>query len=163
MPASLAPYSRIAFSGAGGLVDRGAAVVVPCGYEPAANALARLRTVLGSEGHSATEVHAPVRYGEEEAFVGSVAAQVGDSADAIVLLFSLAATPEDENHGVLATGVRDWIAANRPRAQLLVTVDEGPYRARMEDFAGRLEERRRAWRDFIAARGLEPRFVDLSQ
>ena len=52
------------------------------------------------------------------------------------------------------------MARHRPRAQLAVMVDEGPYAARVP--AERMEERRRAWQAFVAARGIEPRFVNLA-
>jgi hypothetical protein len=162
VPASLAPYARIAFSGVGGLVDRGIVMVVPFAYEPAANSLARLRTLLGAEmgEHLALDLRAPVRYGDEEAFVRNVGDQGGQLADVVVLLASLAATPEEENHGLVIEGLRDWMARHRPQAQLVVMVDEAPYAARAP--ADRVEERRRAWQAFIAARGVEPRFVNLA-
>lgn len=161
-PASLASYARIAFSGVGGLVDRGIVMVVPLAYEPAPNSLARLRTLLGAEmgEHLAIDLRTPVRYGEEEAFVGNVGDQGAQLADVVVLLASLAATPEEENHGLVIEGVRDWLAKHRAQAQLVAMVDEGPYAARVP--AERVEERRAAWKAFVAARGVEARFVDLS-
>lgn len=160
-PASLASYARIAFSGVGGLVDRGIVMLVPLACEPSPNALAQLRTLLGAEmgEHLAIDLRAPVRYGEEEAFVGDVGAQGAQLADVVVLLASLAATPEDENHGLVIEAVRDWIAKHRPRAQLVVMVDEAPYAARVP--ADRVEERKRAWQAFLAARSVEARFVSL--
>ena len=160
-PASLASYARIAFSGVGGLVDRGIVMLVPLAYEPSPNALAQLRTLLGAEmgEHLAIDLRAPVRYGEEEAFVGDVGAQGAQLADVVVLLASLAATPEDENHGLVIEAVRDWIAKHRPRAQLVVMVDEAPYAARVP--ADRVEERQRAWQAFLSARGVEARFLSL--
>lgn len=162
VPASLASYARIAFSGVGGLVDRGIVMVVPLAYEPASNSLARLRALLGAEmgEHLAIDLRAPVRYGEEEAFVRNVADQGGQLADVVVLLASLAATPEEENHGLVIEGLRDWLAKHRPQAQLVVMVDEGPYAARVP--AARLQERRAAWQAFVAARGVEARFVNLA-
>jgi hypothetical protein len=161
VPASLAPYARIAFSGVGGLIDRGIVMVVPLAYEPAPNSLARLRTLLGTEmgEHLAIDLRGPVRYGEEESFLRDVGDQGGQLADVVVLLASLAATPEEENHGLVIEGLRDWLAKHRPKAQLVVMVDEGPYAARVP--ADRLEERRAAWQAFVSARGVEVRFVDL--
>jgi hypothetical protein len=162
VPASLAPYARIAFSGVGGLVDRGIVMVVPLAYEPAPNSLARLRTLLGAEmgEHLAIDLRAPVRYGEEEAFVANIGDQGGQLADVVALVASLAATPEEENHGLVIEGLRDWLARHRPQAQLSVMIDEAPYAARVP--ADRLEERRAAWKAFVAARGVEARFVDLA-
>jgi hypothetical protein len=161
VPVSLAPYARIAFSGVGGLVERGIVMVVPLAYEPGTNRLARLRALVGAEmgEHLGFDLRAPVRYGEEEAFVGDVGARGGDLADVIVLLASLAATPEDENHGRVVEGLRDWVASHRPQAHVVVMVDEAPYAARAP--AERIDERRRAWQAFVAARGVEARFVNL--
>ena len=83
----------------------------------------------------------------------------------LVLLFNLAATPEDENHGAVISGVRDWLAVNRRQAQLLVLIDESPYVARMAAQGGaneRIAERRRAWKDFVGARGLNGCVADLA-
>ena len=137
-------------------------MVVPLAYEPAANSLARLRTLLGAEmGEQLTiDLRPPVRYGDEEAFVRNVGDQGGQLADVIVLFASLAATPEEENHGLVIEGVRDWLAKHRPRAQLVVMIDEGPYAVRVP--ADRLEERRSVWQAFVAARGVEPRFANFA-
>lgn len=160
-PASLEAYARRAFSGVGGLREPGTVRVVPCAYELGTNALARLRTILGEEmGEGSTiELAAPARYGEEDAFLAALDAH--GATGGMVLLFNLATTPEDENHGMVMAGVRDHMARHAG-APLIVMVDEGPYRARMAGMPQRIDERRRAWKDFIAARGLEPRFVDLA-
>jgi hypothetical protein len=81
------------------------------------------------------------------------------------LLFNLAATPEDENHDAVIAGVRDWLERGRRHAQLLVLVDEGPYRTRMAQGGGadRIAERRDLWRAFVSARGLGACFVDLGR
>jgi len=78
----------------------------------------------------------------------------------VVLPFSLASTPEAENHGVVLTGVRDRIAA-RPGARLVVLVDEAAYAERMAATPERVTERREAWRQFIRAHALEPTFASL--
>lgn len=167
-PDSLDAHFRAAFAPVGVAIDRGIAMLVAYAYEPAPGSMARLREWLpGALGEElALDVHEPVRYGEEEAFVRGLAEHGGEIADRILLLVSAAATPEDENHGVVIEGVRDWIAEWRPRARLVVLVDEGPYAARMDTPGGsveRMEQRRRAWGEFVAARGLEARFVDFSR
>lgn len=167
-PASLDAYARVAFSGVGGLVDRGIVMVVPYAFEPQAQAQARLRTLIAAEmgEHLAVDARAPVAFGDEEAFVRGLADGAAALADVVVLLMNLSATPEDENHGAVIEGVRDWMARERPRSQLVVMVDEAAYATRMGAAGGapaRLDERRRAWQSFIAARGLEARIVDLSR
>jgi hypothetical protein len=168
LPAALVPYFRSAFSGVEGVVGRGIVAVVPFAYEPAPEALARLRTLLPAAlGESlAVDLRPPVRYGDEDAFLANLADRGGGIADTLVLLLNLSATPEDENHGNVIAGARDWLARARPHAQLLVALDEGPYRTRMaaQGAAGdRIEQRREAWRAFVADRGITACFLDLSE
>jgi hypothetical protein len=140
--------------------------VVPYAYAPSAAAAATLTRLLPAAlgEHLAVDLRAPVRYGEEDEFVAHLAERGGAIADVVTLLFTLAATPEDQNHGVIITGVRDWLARSRRPVDLLVLVDEGPYAERMGGPAGpaeRLAARRRAWEAFAAARGLTACVLDL--
>ena len=89
----------------------------------------------------------------------SFAARGGDRADLVVMPFSLATTPEAENHGAVIAGVRDRLATTRPGARLLVVLDEAPFVQRMPP--ERVAERREAWRKFVQAHGLEPAFASL--
>jgi hypothetical protein len=167
IPAALVPYFRTAFSGVDGVIGRGIVAVVPYAYEPGADALARVRTLLPAAlGESlAVDLRTPVRYGEEEAFIANLADRGGGIADTLVLLLNLAATPEDENHGMVIAGARDWLARARPHAQLLVLLDEGPYRTRMASQGGagdRVAQRRAAWQVFVADRGIDACFLDLT-
>ena len=114
-------------------------------------------------GESLTlDSRAAVRYGEEDEFVRELDA--AGRADVMVLLFNLAATPEEENHGEVIAGVRDWLAGRQPPPQLLVLVDEGPYAERLaaDGASGRVAERRDAWRQFVAAHGLAACTVNLA-
>jgi Protein of unknown function (DUF2868) len=167
LPPGLAPYFRSAFGSVHGTGGRGIVAVMPYAYEPSAAALAALRGLVPEalgEG-LAVDVHAGVRYGDEDSMLHNLGDRGGAIADIIVILFSLAATPEDENHGAVIEGVRDWIERARRPTQMLVLVDEGPYLARMERSAGvgRIGERRELWRAFVAARGLSACFADLGQ
>jgi glycosyltransferase involved in cell wall biosynthesis len=83
-------------------------------------------------------------------------------ADIVVMPFSLATTPEAENHGEVLAGVRDRLAASRAGARLLVVVDEAPYAERMAGAPDRIAERREAWRAFVRAHGLDAQFVSLA-
>jgi hypothetical protein len=161
LPAALAAYFRGAFGALGGSFGRGLATVVPYAYEPAAEARAGLRALLPRAlGENITlDARAAVRYGEEDGFVRELDAS--GKADVVVLLFNSAATPEEENHGAVIAGVRNWLAGRRPQPQLLVLVDEGPYVERMA--AGeRIAERRDAWQKFVAAHGLGACSVNLA-
>jgi len=164
LPASLTAYFRGAFGALGGSIGRGLASVVPYAYEPSADARAGLRALLPRAlGESLTlDSRAAVRYGEEDEFVRELDA--AGKADVMVLLFNLAATPEEENHGKVIAGVRDWVAARQARPQLLVLVDEGPYAERMaaDGASGRVAERRDAWQQFVAAHGLAACSVNLA-
>ena len=142
-------------------------VVVPFAYAPAAAAAAALARLLPAAlgEHLAVDLRAPVRYGEEDELLEHLAERGGALADVIALLFTLAATPEDQNHGTVIAGVRDWLAASHRQAELLVLVDEGPYAERMGGPAGpaqRLTARRSAWEAFVAARGLTACVLDLA-
>ena len=146
-PAVVAPaYFRRVFAQAVGGGGRGIVAVVPYAYAPsaaAAAALARLLpTALGE--HLAVDMRAPVGYGEEDDLIEHLAERGGALADVIALLFTLAATPEDQNHGTMITGVRDWLVRSHRQAELLVLVDEGPYAERMGGPGGPRASTRRA-------------------
>lgn len=163
-PASLLPYFRSVFSEDGG---RANVLVVPYAYEPLPHASERLRALLPEliGGELAIELEASTPYGDEDALLAQLEVRAGGGADVLVLLFSLAATPEDENHGALLAGARDLLARHRPRAELVAVVDESPYAARLAGAGGarqRLTERRGLWQAFARAHGVEARLVNLS-
>lgn len=161
-PASLAAYFRSVFGGFEG--ERGAIAVLPYAYEPFGGATAGLRRLLSSAFGDALVItlHAGARYGEEETSLRQLADRGDTTADVIVLLFSLAATPEDENHGLFITGIRDRLQREHAHTRLLALVDERPLAARMAGSADqRIVQRRDVWRNFIAAYGLSACFVDL--
>jgi hypothetical protein len=167
MPASLAPYFRSVFGAAAGPMGRGIVGVVPYAYEPPASASAALRRLLPAAlgDGMAVDVRAQVPYGGEDDLLAHLPERGGAITDVIVLLFSLAATPEDQSHGIVIAGVRDWLAASRRHAQLLVLVDERPYAERMgaqTGFAERLAARRALWESFVSARGVKACLLDLS-
>jgi hypothetical protein len=168
LPPALLPYFRSVFSAVEGAVSRGIIAVVPYAYEPPPSAAAALTRLLPAAlgENLAVDLRAPVRYGDEEAFVQGLPDRGGRIADAIALLFSLAATPEEENHGRALSGLRDWLSQSQRRAQLLVLIDERPYAERMASQAGftdRIAERRALWESFVTARGLRACFVALSE
>jgi hypothetical protein len=167
MPPSLAPYFRTVFGAAAGPIGRGIVAVVPYAYEPSTAAFSTLRRLLPAAlGDSmAVDVRAQVPYGGEDDLLEHLPERGGAIADVIVLLFSLAATPEDQSHGIVIAGVRDWLAGSRRHAQLLVLVDERPYSERMgaqAGFAERLATRRALWESFVSARGVKACALDLS-
>ena len=105
-------------------------------------------------GARITVVHAaPVAYGSEDTLRQTISSD--GSHDVTIALFSLAATPEDENHGAFIATL-----AAGPGA-LATMVDESAFRSRFADQPRRIDERRDAWRRMLAAHRLEPVFADL--
>lgn len=163
LPATLPPYFRAAFNQIEGAAARATAIILPFACELTPDALARLIAwVPGAVGGNVgVQARASVPYGEEERYLATLG-ESANAADVVVLPFSLAATPEDENHGTVLAGVRDWLATHRPNAQLLVVIDEASYSQRMAGSPERLAERREVWRRFIEARALKPAFLSLA-
>ncbi|MGE5094142.1 MAG: DUF2868 domain-containing protein [Betaproteobacteria bacterium] len=154
MPASLPAYFDTVFREAGVAVTGDEVRVVPYAYEPSGESVERLRAQLAR-----ADVRPMLAYGNEDAFAREL---LENAPSHVALLFTLAATPEDENHGRVIDAARQ--AADRARTRVEVLVDEGPYVSRMgPGMKERVDERRRAWQRFVAARGLEARFVDLSR
>jgi hypothetical protein len=166
-PASVLPYGRAVF-GRGSEPRRGGVLsVTPYAYEPSAAALAGLERLAGAEGEPGMrlDLRTALRYGEEDHASAVLDAGAHRVADVHALLFSLAATPEEENQGVVIAAARDSAARARPPARLRVLVDESPYLARLGGDAslqGRIEQRRDLWRGFVAAHGLQAEILDLA-
>lgn len=161
VPASLPAYFRSAFATVEGAVPRANAVIMPYAWEVPPASLARLIAwVPGAAGGPvAVEARDSVPYGEEERYLETFGARGADAADLVVLPFSLASTPEDENHGLVLAGARDRLADLRPGARLMVVIDEAPYAERMSGAPERIAERREHWKRFVEAHGLEPTFA----
>lgn len=139
---------------------------IPYGFEPppgADCALTRLlEAALGSSAR--LTLRAPVPYGGEDDFLRALAAESSAPARAVVLC-NLASTPEAENHGTFIAGVRDAVQRRRRDARALVVIDATAYARRMGEggLAGRVAERARAWREFVAGYGVDAVVVDLGR
>ena len=117
-----------------------------------------LRAAFGAD--TRIEFAPAVAYGDEERFSASAS---GAASDLEILLFSLAATPEVENHGRILQQARDRWSRSKVGSRWLVLVDEAPYLARFggdASLAARIEQRRSAWRDFVHAHGFEACTLD---
>ena len=160
LPEWLTPYFRATFAAVEGAVRPARAVVAPYAYELAPAALARLIAWVPSVagGGATIDARPGVAYGEEDRHLAELRADEG--ANIVILPFSLATTPEDENHGAVISAARDALAG-RAGSQLIVVLDEAPY-AQRAGSPERLEERRAAWRAFVEARGLRPHFTSLA-
>ena len=88
----------------------------------------------------------PAAYGSE-----APPLEAGDGVTNAVL-FGIAATPEQENHGA-------FLAALGRGKRLVALLDQSALAARTD--AGRLSERIELWREFCLLHGAEPRVVDL--
>jgi hypothetical protein len=186
LPPSLLGYARTLLMGVGdGAAARDVASVTPYAYQPGADSVSGLESLLtGALGANlAVELCEPVRYGEEE----EIGRRLTNGADCVpitplraarprgsasraadwnVLLMTLAATPEVENHGALIRGTRDWLTQNASAAPLLVVIDEAPYASRMQGDTGfeqRVQERRQLWREFVSGYGLRACVVNLAR
>jgi hypothetical protein len=134
---------------------RGAGVVVeviPYSFRPSPAASERASRLLldlyGSQARLRTAE--PPGYGAPPP--GAPEAVAG--ARRIVVVFSLAQSPELEVHGEFLEEIRRQLAARPTGGQLLVLLDDEAYRARLGDAAPRLAERRRAWERFAADAGV---------
>ena len=138
--------------------------VAPYGFRPSAEADEGLAALCARVlGPRTVLSWAPVvAFGDEDAGVPVDDAPV--APDARIALFSLAATPETENHGVFVDALAARGAGTVP---LVVLVDESAFRRRFDPTgptgAARLEERRAAWRRMLAQRNLAPVFADLER
>jgi hypothetical protein len=165
LPDELRRYAADVLRGGGVVRGTGVASVTPYACEPSAAALAGLaRWLHGACGTSQVERRTSLRYGEEDMAAAAFAIGAHRVADLHVVVMSLAATPEAENHGVVIAAARDAAHRARPPAGVRIVVDESPYAARLAGdatLASRLEERRRLWRNFVAGYGLDADLLPL--
>lgn len=165
VPPQLTGYARRAFGAVGRGLRSALVSVAPYAYEPPAGTLSALEALLVTRLGATVRlaVQPLLHYGEEAAAAHTFLAPGGATIDAQVLLFSLGATPENENHGLVVAAARDAVQHARPMPELLIVVDEAPYAARLgsdASLAARLEERRQLWRRFLAGYGLEATMLD---
>jgi hypothetical protein len=162
LPETALPYVRQLLAASDAALPAATIQVVPYAYQPASTSLRGaellLRAVFGADAQIEFAPH--VAYGDEASLPQQLAA-----VDLQVLLLSLAATPEAENHGSVLGGFRQHSARAGPVTRLLVLLDEAPFVQRMRGDGAlqrRVAERRQAWRDFVAAHGIKACQVDLA-
>jgi hypothetical protein len=165
LPASFMPYARALLRETGS-VSGLLASVVTYAYAPSREALGGLSALLSDAlgGEVKVDVRASVAYGEEDAFVERLRKEPLPAADCHLLLMSLAATPEAENHGAMVDAMQR--ALGRRKANFLLVVDESSYAARMNveaSLATRVAQRARTWREFATARNQTACIVDLTR
>ncbi len=132
--------------------------VVPYSYTIAPQSALLLQDAVGHAfGPRAQLSIAPsVSYGGEDALPAGILPS-GTPALALIL-FSLSATPEDENHGRFADALARTLPTGTPIAAL---VDEAAFQARFGKQPERLDERRKAWRRLFEGRRIEALFANL--
>jgi hypothetical protein len=167
LPDALRQTAASTFRGSAMTRGGGIASVTPYAYEPPDAVIDGLQRWLGSvlPGEVTLERRPSLRYGEEDMAAAGFASGAHRAADLHIVLMSLAATPEAENHGIVIAAARDVAHRARPPAAVRVVVDESPYAQRFAadgSLAPRLEERRRLWRAFVADYGLEADFIALA-
>lgn len=155
-PLSLAdPYFRRLIRMVSG--DAAVVRVVPYGYHlPPQGALSLQAFVRRCFGARADMSIAPtIEFGGEDKLSDDL--MPSQPIALVAALFSLAATPEAENHGVFLDG----LVARSGAAPVAAILDEAGFRKRFASQPGRLDDRRSAWRDALTPFGLDPVFVDL--
>jgi hypothetical protein len=139
--------------------------VTPYAYRPGEETKRRLSMALRDALGDGTQVRfdEPIDYGEEDVWLGK---HVGDpEEDYHILLFTLSATPEEENHGALAKALADRLKAKRLGTILAAVIDETPFRAHFAGQSGldeRIASRLDAWRKALAGARVTPFGLDLS-
>lgn len=153
------PYLRRllrAAQGKGSLVR-----VLPYSYRPSAAARAGLAALLDAALGEGTRVEfeETVAYGGEDDYLAARQASGRPEPDHLLVLFSLASTPEPENQGAL---VRGLLAANW--TPLVALLDASAWRVRLAGQAGaeaRMAQRRDAWESLLRGAGARPVTLDL--
>jgi hypothetical protein len=167
LPDALLAYARATLGAAQAGRGSGEFTVVPYACEATAEARDGLRrwleSTFGKGAHM--DLRPMAKYGEESALRSMLEASLPANAEGLVLLLSLAATPESENHGLAIAAARDAARGSRPERELRIVVDESPYASRLAgdaSLAARLEERRKLWRGFVRGYGVDATLVDLA-
>lgn len=144
----------------------GAVRVTPYAYKPGEETRRRLASTLRSALGDSAEVRfdEAIDYGGEDGWLAAHPPAPDD--DYHVLLFTLAATPEAENHGALARQIANTLRRDHPGTVLAAVVDESPFRAHFAGQVGlddRVASRLAAWRAVLGEAGVTPLGIDLSQ
>lgn len=143
--------------------------ITPYSYHLTAAAQQRLldmlRNVLDPASH--IDIAPTVAYGSEEEYLnlpGDTADDAKNPATLHIVLFSTAATPEQEIQGALMKEMQCKLAQRKDHCQLLAILDESPYRQRLAGQAGaaeRLAERRRGWQQMMQQHQVKMLVLDL--
>jgi Protein of unknown function (DUF2868) len=149
------PYFRQLDNAAGG--EAGTLRVLPYSFtvdEPRNRGLEAVAAQLVGE-RARVRLLAPVAYGADPAAALREIDPRDPGVTATALLFSLAATPEKENHGAFIAR-----AAQALGRRAIVLLDESAFSTRTPD-PQRVRERVELWREFCVFHGADPTVVNL--
>ena len=140
----------------------GSARVVPYAFHPPVPARERLERLLGAVlgNNTRVRIERTVEYGAEDGWLRAEGERLGE-ADHLVLLFALGSTPEAENHGAFAKGIRERLGGG---TGLTLLLDDSGLRRTLRGQASaerRLEERLAGWQTVLAPVGIAPVVVSL--
>jgi hypothetical protein len=126
-------------------------------FELLAGARERLGRLLVQALGEKTKVQTDpsIAYGGEDDWLAREGDRLPDN-DQLILLFNFGSTPEVENHGAIARGVRQHVGV---QAELMVLLDDSGFIHKLRGQPSaqrRLEERLQAWQAVLASAGVEP-------
>jgi hypothetical protein len=164
LPDSLGPYARNVLDGSSAALPAVRVRVTPFAFDPDAAAIDGLRRLLAEAFGPATQVEPrrSVAYGDETRF-GELRGE--PPVDVEIVLLNLAATPEVENHGLALDTAGAALVRDDARLRRVALVDASAFIRRMGNdagLAGRVEERRCAWHEFVTRHGWEACVADLA-
>ncbi len=140
----------------------GAVRITAYAYRPEEDVKKKLENILHEAIGDASPIRfdALVEYGAEETWLEEATAR--DEDEYHIVLFTLSATPEEENHGEFVRGLRKL---EYSIASVAVIVDESAFRAHFAGQSGldeRVETRSAAWRDVVSKAGITPLLIDIA-
>lgn len=155
-------YLRRLLRGAQGLTTqvRVTSYAFTPGSQPKQRLVDLLEGVFGE--NVSVQFDAPAEYGSEDRWLKDTA--FSPAIDHHIVLFNLASTPELENHGAFAGGLRKRLSDEKTGTAIALLLDEASYRERLGPGAGtseRLNARRAAWQQALSPAA--PLVVDLSK
>lgn len=139
--------------------------VTSYGYTPSSAICERLEALVKEALGGRTQVRfdQPVIYGAEDEWLAGATLRPDD--DYHILLFSLSSTPEAENHGKLASALRQKLTDLGSGTALAAVLDESGFRHQFAGHPGladKLKRRCEAWETVMLAAGLVPLALDLA-
>ncbi len=136
--------------------------VIPYSLELTRESRDRLRRLLVETlgERTSVEVDPAVAYGAEDEWLAAQENQLA-TVDQVILLFSMASTPEAENHGTMVASAREGLGQ---AIELTVLLDDSAFMHKLRGVGSalrRVEDRLQAWRSVLAPCAIDPIPVSL--